>query len=86
MKEENRSPADLGNGLGVSPRELRGWLGRKPGTLESLSAFTAASGVGTTDSLLGRHNDYVNHTGRVSTIREMLLSRLGTTTKLKEVG
>ena len=85
MKAANRSPSEIANSLGMPAKKVKAWLAGKPGDIDLLSAFSAATGVDTIDELLSSHDDYGKTVAKVSTMRDMLLSRMSHSVSLEQV-
>lgn len=85
MKASNRSPSEVAHSIGMPARKVKAWLAGKAGDIDLLSAFAAATGVDTIDSLLSSHEAYGKSGAKVSTMRDMLLSRMSHSINLDQV-
>lgn len=85
MKEANRSPSEIAHSLGMPAKKVKAWLAGKTGDIDLVSAFAAATGVNTIDSLLRSHEAYGDNSAKVSTMRDMLLSRMAHSISLEQV-
>ena len=85
MKASNRSPSDVAHSLGLPTKKVKTWLAGKVGDIDLLSAFAAATGVNTIDDLLCSHEAYGDNGANVSTMRDMLLSRMSHSISLEQV-
>ena len=85
MKEANRSPSEIAHSLGMPAKKVKAWLAGKTGDIDLVSAFAAATGVNTIDSLLRSHEAYGDNGAKISTMRDMLFSRMSHSISLEQV-
>jgi hypothetical protein len=85
MRDANRSPAEMANGLNVTTHAFNRWLAGQPGQIDLLSRYVAAMGADTADQVLSRHPAYVGASTKVVAMREMLLARLSHTASIEDI-